>query len=178
VIHQHPNPTLDRLAQSLCLLILVALAVAEVGLIVFFASGHGAFLLMGMTLVLFAPYLLMQTTISPTVVVDDDGLTLRTLFWGEVRLAWDDARAFKTYPLLPPPDNEALRRVMVGRIKYQAAQGVMLVVPRLPWLYRFNGIFVGEGFIGVIAITNRTHTDYAALCQTLTARYGEAVVVQ
>jgi hypothetical protein len=165
VIHQHPNPTLDRLAQSLCLLILVALAVAEVGLIVFFASGHGAFLLMGMTLVLFAPYLLMQTTISPTVVVDDDGLTLRTLFWGEVRLAWDDARAFKAYPLLPPPDNEALRRVM-------------LVVPRLPWLYRFNGIFVGEGFIGVIAITNRTHTDYAALCQTLTARYGEAVVVQ
>ena len=39
----------------------------------------------------------------------------------------------------------------------------MLIIPSLPLQYRFTGLFAGEGFTGVIALTNRSHTDYDAL---------------
>ena len=72
-------------------------------------------------------------------------------------------RAIKDYPLLPPKDVEAARRALVGRQRYRAAEGKMLIIPSLPLPYRFTGLFAGEGFIGVIALTNRTHTDYDTL---------------
>ena len=66
-------------------------------------------------------------------------------------------------PLLPPKEVEAERRLAVGRRKYRPAEGKMLINPALPLPYRFTGIFAGAGFTGVVALTNRTHTDYDAL---------------
>ena len=72
-------------------------------------------------------------------------------------------RAIKDYPLLPPKDAEVTRRAMVGKKRYRAAEGKMLIIPSLPLQYRFTGLFAGEGFTGVIALTNRSHTNYDAL---------------
>ena len=38
-------------------------------------------------------------------------------------------------------------------------------IPSLPLPYRFTGLFAGEGFRGVIGLTNRTHTDYERLIE-------------
>jgi hypothetical protein len=48
----------------------------------------------------------------------------------------------------------------------------MLVIPSLPFQYRFTGVFTGEGFTGIIAFTNRTHTDYSRLVSLVKAYCG------
>ena len=57
---------------------------------------------------------------------------------------------------------------MVGKRKYRAAEGKMLIIPSLPLYYRFTGLFAGEGFVGVIGLTNRSHTDYERLIEQVT----------
>jgi hypothetical protein len=166
-MYAHPTPWLDRLTQWCCVLLIGVLVLAEVGLMVIFASGQGAFLLLGLTLILFAPFLMMQLTLTPSVQVDAQGLTLHTRFFGQHRCLWQAVQAVQPHPLLPPPDAEGLRRLMVGRIKYRAAQGWLLVMPSLPFWFRFSGIFCGVGFVGVVALTNRTHTDYDRLVELL-----------
>jgi hypothetical protein len=47
---------------------------------------------------------------------------------------------------------------------------MMLVLPDLPLPYRVTGVLAGEGFIPVIAITNRTHTAYDDLIAEITRR--------
>jgi hypothetical protein len=163
--HTHPNPTLNRLTQYAALTLTALLAFGEVGLILLSLRAGGGFILMGITLVLFAPFLLMQTVNTPAVTVSGDGITLQPLLWKPIFVAWEAIRKVKPYPLLPPPEAETLRKVMVGRLKYRPAEGVLLVIPSLPLLYRLHGFFCGEGFTGAIALTNRTHTDYTRLVE-------------
>ena len=41
----------------------------------------------------------------------------------------------------------------------------IVIIPSLPLPYRFTGLFAGEGFVGVIGLTNRTHSDYERLIE-------------
>ena len=58
---------------------------------------------------------------------------------------------------------------MQGRKKYRAAEGYMLLVPRLPMRYRVAGIFAGVGGQPIVAFTNRAHSDYEILLQRVQA---------
>lgn len=161
--HTHPNPLTDRLAQYGGIALTILLVLGGLGQFVLAALGLPLFLLSGLvTLALIAP-VMMLTTATPAVTVADDGITLHPRVWRDRFVAWDDVRALKNYPLLPPKEAEVNRRAMVGKRRYRAAEGKMLVVPSLPLPYRFTGLFAGEGFTGVVALTNRTHTGYDAL---------------
>ncbi len=137
------------------------------------------------TLLLIAP-VLMLTSATPAVSIAADGIMIQPRVWRERFVAWADVRAVKDYPLLPPRDAEVTRRAMVGKKRYRAAEGKMLIIPSLPLQYRFTGLFAGEGFTGVIALTNRSHTNYDALIKQVekhvthprplsTVRRGESV---
>lgn len=164
-IHLHPKPTLNRAIQygavgvliimgiSVPLQILLALTGLPGGLLIFSA---------GATLFLAAPVLLL-TVATPAVSVADDGITLHPVIWRTLFIPWEAVRVLKDYPLLPPAETEVSRRAFVGRKKYQAAEGVMLVIPSLPIQYRVTGFFVGERLTPVIALTNRTHSEYEKL---------------
>ena len=87
-------------------------------------------------------------------------------FWGKAQhIAWEDIAAMQIYPLLPQTDQEVERRLLQGRKKYRAAEGHMLLVPRLPLRYRMAGLFVGVGGKPIVAFTNRAHSDYETLLQ-------------
>ncbi len=139
---------------------MVAAGIGQIGLAAF---GLPLLVLSGLiTLLLIAP-VMMLTSATPAVSIAADGITLHPRVWHERFVAWDDVRAIKDYPLLPPKDAEVTRRAMVGKKRYRAAEGKMLIIPSLPLQYRFTGIFAGEGFTGVVALTNRSHTDYDRL---------------
>lgn len=132
------------------------------------------------TVLLSAP-IWMRSAITPEGAIDGDGITLRSPVWGERRLAWDDVQALKPFPLLPTRDQEVGRRAFVGRAKYQQAAGVMLIVPGLPFAYRFAGWFAGERGVPVFALTNRAHSGYDRLVTRVIdelERSGRAGVIQ
>lgn len=161
--HVHPNPTTDRLAQYGGVGLVVVMFAAALGQIVLAANGLPLFLLSGLvTLALIAPVILL-TSATPAVSVAAEGITIQPHVWRQRFVRWADVRAVKDYPLLPPRDVESGRRALVGRGRYRPAEGKMLVIPSLPLPYRFTGLFAGEGFTGVIGLTNRTHTEYNAL---------------
>lgn len=162
-IHLHPNPTTDRLAQYGGIGLVVVMLAAALGQAALAVAGLPLLLLSALvTLALVAP-VMMLTSATPAVSVAADGLTIQSRVWGERLVRWSDVRAVKDYPLLPPADVESGRRALVGRKRYRPAEGKLLVIPSLPLPYRFTGLFAGEGFTGVIGLTNRTHTDYDAL---------------
>lgn len=105
----------------------------------------------------------MLTASKPGVTVSPEGLLVQPLFWGETFVEWGDIREVKPYTLLPPEDGEVFRKLMVGRLKYAPATGIMLVIPSLPFMYRVHGFFSGEGFTPTIALTNRSHAEYDKL---------------
>lgn len=161
--HVHPNAASDRLAQYGGVGLVVVMVLAALGQIVLAANGLPLFLLSGLvTLTLIAP-VMMLTSATPAVSISPEGITIQPRVWRERFVRWSDVQAVKDYPLLPPKDTESGRRTLVGRSKYRAAEGKMLVIPSLPLPYRFTGLFAGEGFTGVIGLTNRTHTEYDAL---------------
>jgi hypothetical protein len=162
--HVHPNSTTDRLAQYGGIGLVVVMIAAALGQIALaLAYELPLFLLSGLvTLALVAP-VIMLTSATPAVSVTPEGITIQPRVWRECFVRWTDVRAVKDYPLLPSHDVEVGRRAFVGRSKYHAAEGKMLVIPSLPLTYRFTGLFAGEGFTGVIGLTNRTHTEYNAL---------------
>ena len=161
--HVHPNPATDRIAQYGGIALAVVMVAAALGQIVLATVGLPLFLLSGLvTLGLIAP-VMMLTSATPAVRVSAEGITIQPRVWRERFVGWEDVRAIKDYPLLPSKDAESGRRAMVGRKRYRPAEGKMLVIPSLPLPYRFTGFFAGEGFTGVIGLTNRTHTDYDAL---------------
>ncbi len=161
--HGHPHPLADSIAQYVGIALAVVMVAAGIGQIGLAAFGLPLFLLSGViTLLLIAPVLLL-TSATPAVSIAADGITIQPRIWRERFVAWADVRAVKDYPLLPPKDAEVTRRAMVGKKRYRAAEGKMLIIPSLPLQYRFTGLFAGEGFTGVIALTNRSHTNYDAL---------------
>lgn len=111
--------------------------------------------------------LMMQSAATPAMTISDEGILLQPVLWRERFVAWREIERVQPYPLLPPSDTESLRKALVGRKNYHPAEGVMLLIPSLPFPYRATGFFVGEGFRPVVAITNRTHQHYEQLIQQL-----------
>lgn len=134
-----------------------------------FVTGGLLFMLTAPLALLLLLPLAMLTSATPPLSIDEAGLTIKPLLWRERFIAWDEIRAAKPYPLLPPQEGESVRRTMVGRKKYQTAEGIMLIVPGLPIQYRAAGFFAGEGLMPIIAITNRTHTGYDWLAKQINA---------
>ncbi len=161
--HVHPHPLTDRVAQYGGIALIVVMIAAALGQIALALAGLPLFFLSALiTLGLTAP-VMMLTSATPAVTVSADGITIQPRVWRERFVRWNEIRAIKDYPLLPTRDVESGRRMMVGKQRYRPAEGKMLVIPSLPLPYRFTGLFAGEGFVGVIALTNRTHTEYEAL---------------
>ncbi|PJF23375.1 MAG: hypothetical protein CUN56_01220 [Phototrophicales bacterium] len=162
--HQHPKPFINRLAQTITLLAAILIVLAAIGsmILVLIGAPTGFALVGGIALLLIFP-LVMQTAIAPAVTVDDTGLTLHPLYWKSQHIGWDDIKAVKVFPLLPSKDEEITRKYAVGKQRYRAAEGIMLVIPSLPMQYRIAGFFAGERAQPVIALTNRAHTDYDTL---------------
>jgi len=173
--HTHPRPTIDRIAQYGALAFLVLTAALFVWQILLALNGLPAALLLltVLTMALLIVPALWLTTATPAVELTGEGLIVRPLIWRARSIAWSDIRAVKPYPLLPEAQGERMRKAFVGRRKYVPAKGVMLVVPSLPWIYRCTGFFAGEGFTPVIALTNRTHTDYDRLIKGVRTRTAE-----
>jgi hypothetical protein len=167
--HSHPNPTIERLTQYGAAVLLVVMLLAVVAMVALVLRDM-RLLLLGLAAVfvlLLALPILMRTTITPALTVSDDGLTITPIIWKPVRVAWDDVRAVKAYPLLPAPGSEVGLKALIGAKRYRAPEGKLLVIPSLPMQYRVNGFFCGEGLTPVIAFTNRTHIDYEALVKTV-----------
>lgn len=151
-----------RLQQVLLLLILCMMLVAGV-LLLWLAVTLPAplFALMLPFIAGLALPVFMQLSVSPPLHVDTSGITIQPFLWRARHIAWDEIAAIKAYPLLPGQDNEVVKRALVGRNNYEEAQGVMLLVPALPLQYRAVSFFVGESGQALIAVTNRSHRNYA-----------------
>lgn len=167
--HSHPNPGLDRAVNYgafIVFIIMLLSVIPQVYIALTLPLGRMMIVAALLTLALSLP-VLMLTTLYPAVTVERDGLLIQPVIWRAVRVAWGDIGAVKKHPLLPPADSEVGRKLMVGRKKYQPADGIMLVIPSLPFYYRINGLFCGEGLTPVVAFTNRAHTDYRQLARSI-----------
>lgn len=179
--HTHPRPALDQLAQYGGIALVVIMIAAAIGQFVLATLGLPLFFLSGIiTLLLIAP-VMMLTSATPAVSVSPEGITVQPRVWRQRFVPWSAVREVRDYPLLPPPGAEAERKALAGKKKYRPAEGKMLVIPSLSLPYRFTGLFAGAGFTGVIGLTNRTHTDYAALIRQVekyTNRTGQLKVAR
>ncbi len=173
--HTHPSPGKDRLTQygAVGLALLMLLCVPALLLLTLLGAPGGFFVLAAMVIVLLTPPVLMVTAVTPAVTVGDDGVTLQPLIWRDRHIPWDAVTAVKVYPLLPPESSEVNRRNFVGRRNYTVSEGIMLIVPSLPLQYRIVGFFAGEPGRGVVALTNRTHTDYNPLKRVVVRHMGK-----
>lgn len=164
-LYTHPNPLAFRITQILLLIgvcvILIAvpfqilIAVMYPQAVLFYIS---ALITLGFT----APLLLYLVT-TPTVSLDTNGMTIHPFIGRSHHILWDDIDRVAYYPLLPRQNHEVNKRLVVGRKRYKPAEGIMLISSELPAIYRVGGIFAGEGGRKIIALTNRTHTDYDQL---------------
>ncbi|MCB9450772.1 MAG: hypothetical protein H6672_05000 [Anaerolineaceae bacterium] len=169
--HRHPTPALNRVTRTSAAVLLVFLLLLALLQIVLAVLGAPGFLVgTGLLTLAFTPFIALLLVATPPVTIDQSGLTIHVLLGQTYFVPWEGVRDIADYPLLPTPEAESGRKAMVGRRKYRPAAGKMLVIPTLPLPYRLTGLFVGRGLTGVIALTNRTHTDYEALIQQV-ARY-------
>ena len=93
----------------------------------------------------------------------------------ERKIAWDDIQGVSDYPLLPQANQEILKQYMIGRKKYRAAEGIMLIVPSLPFAYKVASFLAGEKGAPIVAFTNRTHQDYDTLSKRILHHAAHAV---
>lgn len=165
--YQHPNPARQRLTHFAAGALLIVMLLSVIGQIVLTVGGvfGGLMLITALLTALLILPVIMLTTAAPPVTISAEGITLHPHLWRRRFVPWGDVQAVKDYPLLPPRDAEAVRRVAVGRKRYRAAEGIMLIIPSLPPQYRIHGFFAGEGFAPIIALTNRTHQDYDQLAR-------------
>ncbi len=177
--HTHPNPTLDRVVQygAAAVATTMVISVPLQILLTLLGAPGGLFILSALVTLGLAPSVLMLTTASPAITLDDAGLTLSPVIWREREVPWGAVSTVKRYPLLPPASGETQRRLIRGRKNYTAAEGLMLVIPSLPVQYRITGFFAGEGGRPVIAVTNRTHTEYTKLAKKI-RHYARDVVIE
>lgn len=171
--HGHPRPVQERLTQYGALALLVVMLLAALVQFALGLLGLPLVFIMGLFTLLLAAPVVMLTTITPAVTVTPQGLLLKPVLWPGQSVAWDQIRAVKPNPLLPPAGAEIGRRTLAGRANYRPAEGLLLVIPSLPVYYRIAGLFAGEGFIGVIGLTNRAHSDYARLARVVQAHAGK-----
>jgi len=166
-IYTHPHRNVDRVSQIFALVGVMFIVIAAPFQILFGLSDGILFFLSAFFSLALTMPLLMSTVIAPAIKVSDEGLTIMPVVWKEHQVKWADIKAIKPYPLLPPADAEVTRKIAVGRVKYAPANGIMLVIPQLPWMYRIGGFFVGERLQPIIAITNRAHSQYGELLYAL-----------
>ena len=165
--HSHPNPWLDRLMQAGAAALLLIILLSVPLQVVLVLLGAPIFAITAVFTLLLVPFVLLLTAATPSVTVAPEGLTVQPRLWKSQFVPWPEIEAIKPYPLLPPPDAEVSRKYVVGRASYQPAEGLMLVIPRLPVQYRIAGLLAGEGAVPVIAVTNRTHTRYEMLVKKI-----------
>ena len=178
--HDHPHPQRERLVQYGALLLtglMLLAALLQLALALLGAPG-GLFLITALLTLLLALIIIRLTVATPAVTVSEAGIEIRPLVWKSQFVAWEAVRAIKDYTLLPDVGAETGRRAVVGRRKYRAAEGKMLVIPALPLRYRITGVLAGEGFVPVIAVTNRTHTEYDKLVKKMLIYYEDAMQVE
>lgn len=176
-LFQHPNPNLQRLWHfATAGLIMVMLISVPLQIWLAISLGSGAFVVSAVLVLLLVAPLMMVITATPAIELDQSGIRLRPHIWGEAHIPWQAITRVKRYPLLPDRNQEVGRRVMVGRKRYREAAGIMLVAPSLPWQYRVTGYFTGEAGKPIIAITNRTHTDYDRLTDYVLKRVPPAAI--
>jgi hypothetical protein len=172
-IHEHPRPWLHRLTDRLlaAILILGGLAIiAQIGMgftvsVLFFGTAF-------FTAILMIP-LLLQSVLHPTIIVRDDGLTLRPMLWPEQVIRWDQMTGIIAHPLIF--NDEATGRHLYGK-KYRAREGVVVVVDtqaRLWPIYRLVGGVAGVGNTSAFAISSTTHTGYTELFAALRTHVPE-----
>jgi len=173
--HTHPSPNKDRLTQygAVALSVVMVLSVPALVLLTLMGAPGGLFVLIGLVILSLTPIVLMVTATTPAVTLDDAGVMLHPLIWREYHIPWAAVDAVKVYPLLPPEGAEVNRRNFVGQRNYAPPEGIMLVVAQLPLQYRVVGFFAGEPGRGVIALTNRTHTDYKQLKRVVVRHKGK-----
>jgi hypothetical protein len=170
----HPKPWLDRLTQYGAVVMLVFILVSVPVQLVLALTGLSLFAWTAIFTLLLGPFVLLLTVATPAVSLSAEGLTIQPMIWKTRFVPWSAVKAVKPYPLLPPPDTEISRQHLSGRKNYRPAAGMMLVLPDLPLPYRVTGVLAGEGFIPVIAITNRTHTGYDRLVKQIRKHVGES----
>lgn len=162
----HPNRRFDFIVQLICALMVVAMVVliiAQIPLVLIAGFPLLLSLLIGITCLGLIPFMLLPTISSPAVTISREGVEIHPRLWRDQFVPWSEITAVKRYPLMPSKGSEKTRELMVGRRKYTVMDGVMLIMPSLPFVFRFHGLLVSEGFNGVIALTNRTHANYARL---------------
>lgn len=170
----HPAPHRYRLEQRLLMALLIAVVAGAVGQLVLALLLRSLLFGLGaLTLLAFAPFILMTLSVAPPLMLSAEGLLIRPHWWRARLIPWADVLAVQPYPLLPRPDQETERRALQGRKRYRSAEGWMLIVRGLPWQYRMAGFFAGAGGQPIIAITNRTHSGYDALMKQVQARIGQ-----
>lgn len=173
----HPNPALQRLWHYItAALILVMLISVPLQIWLAITLSSAAFVISAVLVLLLVAPLIMVISASPTVELDQTGILIRPHIWRDTHVNWQEIVQVKPYTLLPERNQEVGRRVMVGRKKYREAAGIMLVAPSLPWQYRIAGYFAGESGKPIIALTNRTHTDYDRLADYILKRVPAAAV--
>ena len=157
------NPRLYAVGQWVAAAAAAALVISAPAQILFGLAipGGGLFFVTALLSLALVLPLLLYLRATPPVTLDEAGITLAPGVGRQVTIPWGAIRDVKPYPLLPPPDTETMRRMVVGRKKYASAQGIMLTSDALPWPYRAVGWFAGEGFRGAFAVTNRTHANYS-----------------
>jgi hypothetical protein len=166
--HRHPNPAqykFQQIAQAALLLVMVLTAIA-LGIIALLI-GAPLFIIMGVLVLLLAAPVLMALVTTPAVTVNEGGITLHPVIGGERTITWERVEAVRSYPLLPAPEQEVVQRWLIGRKKYRAAEGLMLIVPDLPLQYRIAGFLAGAHSQPLIAVTNRTHSEYGQLAAAI-----------
>lgn len=167
--YTHPNPKIYRLTQWIIFLALIVILLTiplQLLIATLYPQAMLFYVSAVMTLLLTAP-LLLHLTVTPTVSVTEQGLTIYPFLGKSHRFDWGDIQAVKSYPLLPRQNHEVNKRLLIGRKRYQQAEGKMLLIPDLPIVYRVGGFFAGEHGRKIIALTNRTHTDYEQLIKQI-----------
>lgn len=106
---------------------------------------------------------LQNTARSPQVTLENDELTVKTTLWGTQKVPVAAIRAIKDDPSLPPAGAEIYRKKAVGKARYRAVEGKILVANGLPLPFRLVGFFAGEGLNAVIALNTRSAPDYDRL---------------
>lgn len=162
--HTHPNPIQYRLQQTILTIVVVfAIFGAIMLFIIALIVGLPLFAIMSILVIVLAAPALMGIINTPPVIANKTGLTIQTWRGREQHIAWDDITHITDYPLLPLPEHEIVKQWLVGRKKYRAAEGILLVIPSLGLPYRIAGFLAGQQSQPIIAFTNRNHTDYHQL---------------
>lgn len=163
--YTHPNATFYRFTQWILLAILFVLLLTvplQIGIALAYPQAFLFFVSALITLVLSTP-IILYLTVTPTVSIHSSGITIHPFIGRAIQLDWEQIREVKEYSLLPKESHEVNRRLLVGKKRYQSAEGKMLLIDDLPMIYRVAGFFAGEQGGKIIALSNRTHDNYEHL---------------